>query len=255
MMRRSFQSLGLVCFAAAVFGAAAGARAVAPVPLEEAIQKLIHDQDHWAYTQQTQLFDKAGKPNGGPTVERYDPSLPFDQQWQLLQFSGHVPTGDELAGWRRTKEKEMKHHGEKTLGDLLDLDHAALFAHAPDRDTFLVPLFKNATTRFPADKVEVFMDVDPARHTLTSFSVRPKQPFRIAGIFRVDSGQFDGRLEVIQPKYAPALVWAKGNGSGHVLGLFKVGMGAELNFSGFKRVLPFNDRFEVKIGDVKALNF
>jgi hypothetical protein len=240
--------------AAALLGAAA-ARAEVPAPLGDAIQKLIHDEDHWAFTQKTQRFDKMGKPAGGPIVEHYDPSLPFDQQWELLQYSGHAPTPGELASWRRHKNTEMKHHGEKGLGELLDLDHAKLLTAGPGQDTYLVPLVKNATRRFPADKVEVLMNVDPAKHTLCSFEARPKGPFRIAGFFKVDSAEAEGRLEVIQSKYAPALVWIKGSGSGKLFGLFRMGIGIEVNYSDIKRVRPFNDRFDVKIGDIKALNF
>jgi len=255
MVRLKFQRLGGVCLGVWALLGASLARAVVPAPLDEAIQKLIHDEDHWAFTQKTQKFDKTGKPNGGPTIERYDPSMPFDQQWELLQFSGHAPTSGELASWRRQKQRELKHHGEKGLGELLDLDRATLLSTGADRQTYLVPLFKNASKRFPADKVEVLMNIDSAKHALTSFSLRPTGPFRIAGFFRVDSGEAEGRLEVIQPKYAPALVWVKGAGSGKLLGLFRMGMGFEVNYSEIKRVRPFNDRFDVKIGDVKALDF
>jgi hypothetical protein len=250
-----FRHWGGVCLAAGALLSAQLAHAAVPEPLNEAIQKLIHDEDHWAFTQKTQKFDKIGKPNGGPTIERYDPSMPFDQQWELLQWDGHPPSAGELASWRRHKAREAKHHGEKGLGELLDLEHATLLSTAADRDTFLVPLFKNATKRFPADKVEVLMNVDLAQHALTSFSLRPTGPFRIAGLFRVDSGEAEGRLEVIQPKYAPALVWVKGAGSGKLLGIFRMGMGFEVHYSEIHRVRPFNDRFDVQIGDVKALNF
>jgi hypothetical protein len=230
-------------------------RADAPPLLHDAIQKLIADDDHWSYTQSSQRFDRAGKPTGGLTIERYDPSLPTDQEWQLQQFRGHPPTDSELSSWRYQKEKMMKHHEEKTLGDVLDLDHAALASETPDAATFLVPIMKDASKRFPADKLEVFMQVNKARRALTSFSLRPKAPFRFAGVVKLESGEVDGRLEVVQANYTPTLVWARGSGSGRILGLFPIGMGEEVNYSAFRRVHPYNDRFEVKIGDIKALNF
>ena len=254
-MRRTIHFLSGLLLAATALAGSPAARSEVPTPLADAIQKLVHDEDHWAYTQRTQRFNKSGEPDGGPTIERYDPSLPIDEQWQLIQYSGHKPTEGERGKWRRQKEHQQKHHGEKTLGDFLDLEHATLFSSAADRLTFLVPLTKNSIGRFPADKLEVFMNVDPAQHTLTSFSLRPKGVFHLAGVIRIDGGEFEGRLQTILPKYAPTFVWGKGSGYGKVLGIFKVGMGGEVNLSDFKRVMPFNDRFDVKIGDIKALNF
>ena len=109
------------------------ARAAVPALLNEAIQKLIADNDRWAYTQSTQRLDKAGQAVGGLTVERFDPSQPTGRQWTLLQFSGHAPTGTERESWEAQKERSLRHRGaktlddmEKTLGDVLDLDHAAI---------------------------------------------------------------------------------------------------------------------------------
>jgi len=231
------------------------ARAEAPPLLNAAIQKLIADDDHWAYTQSTQRYDRSGRPEGGLTVERYDPSLPIGQQWVLLQWNGHEPSAAELDSWRAQKDRSMRHHGEKTLGDVLDLDHAAPAGETAAVETFLVPILKGASRRFPADKLEVFMRVDKASRALVSFSLRPKEQFRIAGIVKLLSAEVDGRLEVVQANYAPALVWARGSGTARVLGLIRIGMGAEVTYTGFRRVRPYNDRFEVKIGDVKALDF
>jgi hypothetical protein len=230
-------------------------RADTPALLSRAIQKLIADEDHWAYTQTTQRFNKSGKPDGGPTVERYDPSKPLEQEWQLIRYAGHVPSELEMRIWQRQKDKAMKHHGEKTLGDVLDLGHAMLVAETPASATFLVPILKDASNRFPADKLEVFMSVDKQLGALTSFSLRPRQPFRFAGVVRVESGDLEGRLDIVKENTTPALVWWKGSGRLRILGLIPFGIGREASYADFKRVTPYNDRFEVKIGDVKALNF
>jgi hypothetical protein len=226
-----------------------------PGLLAGAIQKLIADEDHWAFTQTTLRFDKSGKPEGGPTVERYDPSKPVDEEWQLVLYSGHAPTELEAHIWRWQKEKAMRHHGEKTLGDVLDLDHATLASETPVSATYLVPILKDASERFPADKLEVFMSVDKQLGALTSFSLRPKEPFRIGGVVKVESGDLEGRLDVVKDNTTPALVWWKGSGRLRILGLIPVGIGRQASYADFKRVTPYNSRFEVKIGDVKALNF
>ena len=230
-------------------------RAETPALLNDAMQKLIADEHHWAFTQTTQRFDKAGRREGGLFVEHYDPSKPFDRQWQLVKYDGRAPTSWETSAWRRKKQKETARREEKSLGDVLDLGHATLANETDKAATYLVPVEKNASRRFPADKIEVFMTVDKGRRALTAFSLQPREPFRVAGVMRLESGRVDGRLDVVKDNFAPALTWVKGNGRLRVLGLFHVGMGAELNYSDFQRVRPYNDRFSVQIGDVKALNF
>jgi hypothetical protein len=231
------------------------ARAETPALLDQAVKKLIADENHWAFTQTTQRFDKDGKAAGGPTVERFDPSKPFDQEWQLLAYEGRTPKESELSYWQRQKQRALRRREEKSLGDVLDLEHATLAGETTATATFLVPIMEGASKRFPADQLEVFMDVNKAQRALTAFSVQPRGVFRMAVVLKVESGRVDGRLAVVKPNYAPTLVWLKGAGEGHLFGLIKVGMGAEVNFSDFQRVRPYNDRFEVKIGDVKALNF
>ena len=230
-------------------------RAATPALLSQAIQKLIADEDHWAFTQTTLKFDKSGKTKGGPLVERYDPSKPVGQEWQLIKYSGHAPSDLEMRIWHYQKGKAMKHHGEKTLGDVLDLDHAVPASETPGSAMFLVPILKGASDRFPADKLQVFMSVDKRLGALTSFSLRPKEPFRFAGVVKVVSGDLEGRLDVVQDNTTPALVWWKGSGNLRIMGLIPIGIGREASYADFKRVTPFNDRFEVKIGDIKALNF
>jgi hypothetical protein len=234
---------------------AAADPAEVPPLLDDAIQKLIADVDHWAYTVTTQAYDKSGHPSGGPTVERYDPSRPYAQAWTLFRFEGRLPTDAERNAWRRAKERDLKRRQEKSFGDYLDLVHARPTSESAKSVTYLVPLVKAASKRWPLDKIQVFMEVDRSAHALVAFRIQPREPFRIAGVFKLDSGYVEGRLEAVQPKFAPALVWWRGSGSGHVLGIFRLGMGSEANYSAFRRVKPYADRFDVKIGDVKALNF
>jgi hypothetical protein len=149
----------------------------------------------------------------------------------------------------------LKRRQEKSFGDYLDLPHARPTSESAKSVTYLVPLVKAASKRWPLDKIQVFMEVDKSLHALIAFRIQPREPFRVVGIFKLDSGYVEGRLEAVQPAFAPALVWWKGSGSGHVLGIFRVGMGSEANYTAFRRVKPYADRFDVKIGDVKALNF
>jgi len=233
----------------------AGVRADTPPLLQDAITRLIAENDHWAYTVTIQRLDKNGHPTGGLVVERYDPSQPYDHEWTLITYDGHGPSASETLTWQGQKRKEMKRKEERPYVDMLDLDNARYEGENAKETTFYVPLEKDAVHRVPADMIEVFMSVDKVRHTLMGFSMRPKQPFRVAGLFKVESGELDARFDVVQADHPPALVWVRGSGTGRVLGFFRMGMGRELTYADFKRVKPYADHFAVKIGDVKALNF
>ena len=236
-------------------------RAETPALLNEAVIKLIENDEHWAYTRTTQPYDKEGRPKGGLTIEHYDPSQPYGSQWTLIQYRGHPPTESDISSWKSAKKKMANERHERTLGDVLDVDHATMISETPTVATFDVPIVKDASKRFPADKLQVLMQVDKAREALLSFSVQQREKFRVGGLVgmaavaSVDTVDVEGRLQWVDDKFAPVLTYVKGNGSGHVFGFFRVGAGSELHYSDFKRVKPYADRFGVKIGDVKALDF
>src|SRR5690606_20084813 len=98
-------------------------------------------------TQTTQVYDREGKPDGGVTVERFDPSLPYDQQWTLLQEDGREPTARELRAWRKRKDKEMKRRDEKSLGEVMDLERAREVERYDGQVIFEVPLQPGASNR------------------------------------------------------------------------------------------------------------
>jgi hypothetical protein len=225
-----------------------------PAVLNQAIQKLLADQDHWAYTQTVQRFDKNGNPIAGTTIERYDPSRPYNDQWELVSYQGHLPTDADVATWRRQKFKQIREHEQNSFGNFLDLDHATLAGESATTATFLVPM-QDPSKRLPADKLQVFMDVDKTQNVLTAFSVQPRDTFTLSLVLKVDSGRIDGRLNTVQPNYAPTLVWLKAAASGRFCGLIKIGRGAEVRYSDFRRVRPYSDRFEVIIRDLRVLDF
>ena len=67
------------------------------------------------------------------------------------------------------------------------------------------------------------MNVDKAAQALTSFSLQPRGPFRVAGVLKVEAGEAEGRLEVVKPGFAPTFVWIKAAGTGRLFGVFQGG--------------------------------
>lgn len=232
----------------------APALAAMPPLLDAAIRKLQADEDHWAFTQTVQEFDGEGQPTGGPTVERYDPSRPDARQWQLLQWRGHAPSEHERRVWRRRKEKEMRRREDKKLGEVMDFDGARAVRDTPDEVVFEVPLRRGESGRLPADKFVVQMLVNRQRETLQSFKLTNRERFRALGIARIDDVEIVAQFGTIDERYAPQPYFIRARGAGRLL-FFKVGGGAEVHWSDFRRVKPYKDRFEVKIGELKAFGF
>ncbi len=222
--------------------------------LDAAIQKLQADEDHWAFTQSTQEFDRHGNPKEGVNIERYDPSQPVAQQWTLLQWKGHEPKARELRSWKKRKAKELKRKDDKTLGDVMDLERARAVGESAGEVIFEIPLLPGASKRLPEDKFVVHMTVDPVKQTLQAFNLKTLGSFRAMGVAKIENIEIEARFHTIDEQFAPQpeRVFARGSGK---LFFFRVGGAAEIIWSDYKRVRPYMDRFEVKIGELKAFGF
>lgn len=225
-----------------------------PAPLAAALQKLMADDDHWAYTQTTQVFDRKGQPEPGPQVERYDPSQPDEAQWTLLQYKGRVPTDREVRSWKRKKEKELRRREEKSLGEVLDFARAAVQREEGSTVVYEVPLKASASRRFPAEKFVAYFAVNRGRQELERFGLRARESFRMVGVAKVDKVEIDAQFATVDPQFAPQPRLILASGTGRVL-FFRVGASAEIKWSDFKRVTPYNDRFVVELGELKVLDF
>jgi hypothetical protein len=225
-----------------------------PAPLATALHKLMVDEDHWAYTQTTQVFDRAGQPEEGPQVERYDPSQPEDAQWTLLQRKGRPPTDREVRVWKRKKEKELRRREEKSLGEVLDFARASVHREEAPAVVYEVPLKKSASRRFPAEKFVAYLTVNRDRLQLERFGLRAREAFRMVGVAKVDKVEIDAQFATVDPQYPPQPHLIQASGAGRVL-FFRVGASAEIKWSDFKRVTPYNDRFVVELGELKVLDF
>jgi len=225
-----------------------------PPPLATALHKLMVDHDHWAYTQTTQVYDRAGRPEEGSQVERYDPSQPEEQQWTLLQRKGRPPTDREVRAWKRKKEKELRRREEKSLGEVLDFARATVTREEGATLVYEVPLKPAASRRFPAEKFVAFLTVDRERQQLERFGLKARESFRMVGVARVDKVEIDAHFATVDPQYPPQPHLILASGTGRVL-FFRVGASAEIKWSDFKRVTPYNDRFVVELGELKVLDF
>ncbi|GAB1488332.1 hypothetical protein MASR2M8_07770 [Opitutaceae bacterium] len=225
----------------------------APPALAVALTKLLADEDHWASTRTSRYFDKDGKLER-TDVERYDPSLPDDQQWRLLLRNGRPPSVAEQKSWLRTRTREMRRRG-RPLGAIMDFAAAILAEETRTHWAYSIPIKAGASRRLPAEKFFVLAQVHKERGELDRIAIRTTEAFRVAGVARVENVEADARFNVIDPQYAAQPAQFTAMGSAKVAWLFRVGGRLETEWSQFERVEPYSSRFNVTIGELKALDF
>lgn len=234
--------------------------AAMPHPLEEAIKKLSRDTDRWAYTQTAVQKDGKGKTTS-EIVLRFDPSKPYAEQYTPITIDGKAPTDGQLRKYRKMGERleEAKSAGKpppqyKSVGELMDLDQAKVASEDDKTITYEVPLKKEGNTRLPPEKFLVTARVNKQQQVLENVSAKLRSPLREKLVLKVSAGEGQINFKPVDAKYAPPVAEIRGNGTGSIL-FVPVGRSYELKREEYKRVRPFDDKFDVQIGTLKAIDF
>jgi len=222
--------------------------------LETALRKLQAEENRWAFTQTTQTYDRAGQPDGGVMVEKCDPSQPPESQWTLVLRDGKPPTERQQRTWRKKRDKETRRREGKSLGQIIDFAQAKVAREEAAKVVYELPLQKDASKRWPAEKFVVFMTVDRASQTLEQVALRTRGSFRMVGVAKVEEIALDAELRPVDAAHPPQATRVRVSGSGKVL-FVRVGGSAEITLTDYRRVTPFDDRFTVEVGELKVLDF
>ncbi|MBA3849514.1 MAG: hypothetical protein C0502_05890 [Opitutus sp.] len=225
-----------------------------PEPLAAAFRAFGKDANRWAYTIRTVTRDRKGKVVED-TVARYDPSQHYDVQWTLLKKNGLEATESEVRKHRKLRAKLEKNR--KTLGELLDLKQARRVENAPAAPvvlTYAMPVKVEGNDRFPADKVEVLVRIIAASRELAGIEMRLLRPVRAALVAKVKQGGVRLDFEKVHPEHGPALTRTQIDLAASIA-LVPVEQHTEQTHSDFKRVTPYDERFQVKLGPLKAIDF
>lgn len=229
---------------------------------QDALAKIAADMERWAYTETTIERDTKGQSKGEKVV-RYDPSKPYAEQRTLLKLDGKPPTESQLDKFRREQEKRRQHReahemkgqpASQSLGDLADLGHTTVVADEAGKIIYEVPLRREGNQRFPPEKFRVLARLDKERRALENVAVVLREPLRMALVVKIKSGTLNAGFATIDPKFAPTLQTLHAEGAGSIL-FVPVGRSYDLERSDFKRVKPYNERFDVQVGPVKVLDF
>lgn len=273
--------LGAVLLGGVAASPAAAATEVAPAsaatggarPANREELALLHDvlhqaADHyrrWAFTEHRLVRDSKGRVKS-ETLLRHDPSKPYPEQWEALKIDGREPTDRERARFRRRGEQSantesqfgyVRHpdaRNRRSLGELIQLELATIASETPTHLTFEVPLIKQGNERFPPEKFQVLTRIRREGAVLENISVNLRESFRSRLVVKVKSGEGTLDFAQIDPKYPPALVAIEGDAVASVL-FVNVGGSMELKRTELRHVKLFDERFDVQIGTLKAIDF
>ncbi|MDP2138095.1 MAG: hypothetical protein Q8J74_09585, partial [Candidatus Didemnitutus sp.] len=100
----------------------------------------------------------------------------------------------------------------------------------------------------------VFVRIERATESLRLIDVKLRSSFRVAGIVKVKSGEAQMQFARVLPEFGPTVTAITADGQASVL-FVPVGGRTAMTRTDFKRVTPYDERFEVKLGPLKALDF
>lgn len=229
--------------------------------LNEVLQAVADDWRRWAYTEHRVLRDAAGRIKSEQTL-RYDPSKPYAEQWTPLKIEGREPTARDLAKYRRRGEEAdperpaTRRRQIPTLGESIDVNGSMIAAETGAHWVFEIPLRQMArgNMRFPPEKFRVQARVAKTGRTLENISVLLRESFRSMLVIKVKAGDATLDFARIDPRFPPALVSIEGDVDWSIM-FFGSGRSLTLKREALKHVKPYDERFEVKIGTLKALDF
>jgi hypothetical protein len=213
------------------------ARAETPPLLAEAMQKWTAETNDWAFTQRVRTFDddkiKLER------LERYDPSRPDNQRWELLEIDGKPPTAEQREYWQQRKNRKPKRRVDKSLEDYFDFKNATPAKETAEEVRYEVPIRRDITRLVPVEKISIEVTVNKGTHRVQQVTGGLREPFRVAlGLAKITDVWLDVRFDPIVNDLSSDPEATQANGTAHVV-LFKMGDRAEYAWSNFKRVTPF----------------
>lgn len=275
----------IVSFASGVAGASASVSPAAnphAALINEALEAVLEHQSRWAYTETQIGVGKDGK-RTEPTVYRFDPSKPYAEQYTPILVKGKPPTekdrkkavkrGEQIA--KRRLEAREKSRGqvtgdsgqtERSRVDEVNLsvqgrkvrpqiDQARVMTEDAATVTLLVPLLPAGERDRLLEKFELTARINKASRQFESVMITQQAPVRVKLIAKVSALRLQINFSTPDPKYPAFATNMTGSGS------FALFWGRDRDFameavrSDLQHVTPYDERFEVKVGEVRTIEF
>lgn len=214
-----------------------GLRAAPPPLLVKAVSLWDAGHRDLAFTQHTKTLDDNDEVKK-TWVERYDPSLPDNQRWKLIEVNGKPPGDEERTKWETKKNNRPRKKALKPMSAYLDLDGAKLLEENAKSARFEIGLRPEAARLVAVDKLSVIVTVDKAQGDITHIAALLREPMKIAlGLAKVTDVDFDIHMDsdVDEKKEGETGGEVKAGSTAKVV-LSKFGDPVEYRWSDFKRV-------------------
>jgi hypothetical protein len=213
-------------------------RAETPPLLTTAIQRWTAVQGDMAFTQQTRRFLADGQVKE-ERIERYDPSLPDNRRWRLIEVDGVPATDEQERKLESAKNGRPRRKVDESPSKYLDLDHAVLIGETPASARFRIPMLPEVHRLISLDDIDIVITVDKQTGNVAGIGAALREPIRVLmGIARITDLDVDLRINpaTAGPLDAPDDVQS---GSTARVKISRMGNPVEYNWSDFKRVRPF----------------
>lgn len=201
--------------------------------LQEAVEEWLGERDHWAFTQRAIEYDRDGPYE---RLERFDPSRPYHERWELLAINGKPPTPEQRQKWAERKFKRKPRRFDTPISEFFDFGGARVLGQTHRLAEYEVPLRRDKNWLFPTDKVVVRVTVDKQTKALEHLTAHVREPFRVLlGIARVLGGRVE--LDFLNLDMDPSPASAQPEGVARV-SVTRFGERVDFTWSEFRRVTP-----------------
>lgn len=227
--------------------------------LAQAIDSFQAGEGRWAYLKTTQEFSRKGKLKSTERV-RYDPSQSWDDREILVSRGGKSATDRQQKSFQRDREKkrlkrERRMGKNERLRDRLDLSSAELIESTESELRYLVALISRADDDFPAEKLESIITLHRESEELKRVDLRLRESFRKAGVVKLKAFEMTVQFQPdIAKEHPAAMTYLEASAVASVL-LFPVGGSAKITFEEHHWVKPYDERFEVHMGEATTIGF
>ena len=248
--------------------------ASAPHPLlDAAFNAYLDHQGRWAYTETHSGLNAGGK-SRAETILQVDPSQPYAQQRLPIKLSGQLPTEKQLKEWaERSEQAAKRRHNEATVALLgapsaeefhlqifnqlvvPELGRASVLAEDDASVTYDVPMHKvGDTIATPFATFQLTARVNKLHRHFERVTIRQLLMMRVGagkntdGLIEIEFGSPDPRYPSFPLKSSSRMTNKPLFGPANIL--VNTAVRTDL-----KHVTPFDERFGVKIGPLRTIQF
>jgi hypothetical protein len=212
--------------------------AEAPPLLVKALQRWTAGQGDLAFTQQTRVFFSNGAVKE-ERIERFDPSLPDNHRWHLIEVNGLPATDEQRKNWESRKNGKPRRKVDELPSDYLELDRATLTGETPRVARFRIPLRPEAERLLATENIDVVITVDKETGGVAGIGAALREPIRVLlGVARITDLAVDLRINPAEEATSDATEEVASGSTARVK-MSKLGRPVEYDWSDFKRVTSF----------------